>query len=87
MYKKLTANTTVVDVEEIQYELPCQPWPDDPKLRTVGQYMGTNFGEGLRGLGWMFLKKAGLAAEEIEAVCHDAKMDLLHSDFHLSAPL
>lgn len=86
-YNANTSNRTVVDVMELKLELPCQPWPNDPKLRKVGHYMATNFAQGIRGLGWMFLEKAGLTAEEIEAVCYQAKRDLLDSDLHLHTTL
>lgn len=66
----------VVDVVEERFLCPINPWPEDPRLRTVGQFMMTNCYEGLRGVCWKAHRAAGLAPDEIEALVDQSRNDL-----------
>lgn len=65
----------VVDVVEIKFELPCNTWPTDPKLKRIGQYAYVDAYNGIRGIGWKLLRSTGLSAAEVEDLVLQFKRD------------
>lgn len=76
-----------MEVVEKRFLVPCSPWPQDPKMKKVGQYMMTNMYEGFRGVGWKALGFLGLSATEIEQVIVGAKRDITNSQYRVYIPL
>jgi hypothetical protein len=62
---------SVVDVVERRMIAPGNAWPEDPRLRRVGQYMYHNLRDGMRGVGWTMLKMAGLSVPEVEKLSRE----------------
>jgi hypothetical protein len=75
-FKTSLMTIKVVDVVEEKFFCPCNPWPENPALKTVGQFMMTDIYGGLRGVGWKAHRAAGLTADEIESLVNQTKDDL-----------
>lgn len=65
----------VVDVVELTFDVPWNTWPEDPKLKRIGQYMYTNIYDWVRGGGWRTFRSLGVSAEEIEDMVERFKRD------------
>lgn len=76
----------VVDVLEQKFMLPCNPWPENPRLKETGRFMMTDVYVGLRGVGWKALKLRGYSPSEIEELIANAKSDVTNSKYRWCIP-
>lgn len=72
---KLTSGLLVVDIKELTFEIPANGWPDDPKLKRIGEYMLVDFYENCYGASFKLLRSLGMSTEEIEDVVSHFKRD------------
>jgi hypothetical protein len=87
--KKLmeTPRFTVVDIVEKRFLSPGNPWPQNPRLKKVGQFMMANFYEGARGVGWKVMKHYGYSVDEIEKIVSDIKNEVTSSKYRFYGPM
>lgn len=71
-YKEWMTEAKLVDVVELKVHLPANGWPDDPKMKRIGQYCFVDWCSMVRGLGWPMILKTGLSAAEAEKICDEA---------------
>lgn len=72
----------VVDVEERKLFIPFGPWPEDPKLRKVGQYQMRNLRDGVRGLGWKMLRASGMEPDQVELLISQVETEVMDRRNH-----
>lgn len=77
----------VVDVYEERRILPCNPWPEDERMKLCGQYMMTNVCDGFRGVGWKMFRHLGLSADEIEQLIGDCKKEVCSQKYRVWLPV
>jgi SAM-dependent methyltransferase len=74
-YKGWLHEAGLVDVGELTFAMPGCAWPDDPKLKRIGQYMYVDGCEMVRGAGWHLFQGLGLSTEEVEDLVKQYKKD------------
>ncbi|KAI0127194.1 S-adenosyl-L-methionine-dependent methyltransferase [Xylariales sp. AK1849] len=72
-YKEWLGQQGFVDIFEWETQMPVSAWPDDPKLKVVGNYMNRMLREHARGILYKLLESSGLPAEEIEDLITQCK--------------
>ncbi|KAH8674149.1 S-adenosyl-L-methionine-dependent methyltransferase [Xylariales sp. PMI_506] len=81
-YKTWLEEIGFVNVTARPLILPCNPWPEDPKLKHVGYYQLTNMIKGLKGISWKMLQHAGYSAAEIEDLIRETQAYLQSPQNH-----
>lgn len=59
-------HAAVVDVEEKIFHVPGNSWPEDRKMKRIGQYQYIDLYDMFRGFGWRLLRSLGLSVAEVE---------------------
>lgn len=72
-----------MEVVEQKFLMPCNPWPENSKLKEIGRFMMTKYCQGFRGVGWKALKALGHTASEIEQIVTGAKNDITSSKYRV----
>lgn len=70
-------------LDEITLDLPGNAWPEDRKLKRIGQYMYTDLYEGVRGAGWQLLRGLGWSPEQVEDLVARFKVDSLNENYRV----
>lgn len=79
----LTDDLAVVDINELTFEIPANGWPDDPKLKRIGEYMLLDCYENVYGGSLKLLRSLGMSTEEMEDVVSHFKRDSLDRRNHI----
>lgn len=66
----------VVDIAEHIFELPGNGWPDDPRLKRIGEYFHLDLYDGARGIGWQLFRSLGYTAQEIGDIVLQFRRDV-----------
>jgi SAM-dependent methyltransferase len=83
-YKIWLQEAGLVDVVEKVFMLPRNPWPDDPKLKRIGQYMYANACQGLRGATTgPLLQRMGLSPAEVEELVVQVTRDSMDTRYKI----
>ncbi|KAF3011880.1 hypothetical protein E8E14_007526 [Neopestalotiopsis sp. 37M] len=82
-YKTWLIEAGFTDVNEITLDLPGNAWPEDRKLKRIGQYMYTDLYEGVRGAGWQLLRGLGWSPEQVEDLVARFKVDSLNENYRV----
>jgi hypothetical protein len=77
----------VVDVVEQKMIWPGGDWPSNPRFKQCGIYAQQEFHEGLRGVAYEPLKKAGLTPKEIENLTIEAQKSMVDPSLRWFWPL
>lgn len=80
--------TTVIDAMNPRLLLcPLNPWPRDPKDQEIGLYFETDIVESLEGMSAKVLPRAGMSAEEIQALVLRVEQDVRNQEMHAYTPV
>lgn len=85
-FKSYIEEAGFVDVQEVMIPVPGSPWPEDPKMKLVGYYVGRAMyaaAESYR----KFLAAAGLIPDAIEDSISRLRKDLNRVDVHWYIPV
>ncbi|KAK6214259.1 hypothetical protein LQW54_004485 [Pestalotiopsis sp. IQ-011] len=74
-YKDWLIEAGFAEVKGIALDLPGNAWPNDYKLKRIGQYMYTDLYEDVRGAGWQLLRGMGWLPEQVEDLVARFKTD------------
>ena len=87
-YKKWMEEAGFVDVVDIVYKWPSNPWPKDPELKEIGRWNMENLLQGAqamtmapltRGLGW--------EPAEVEVFLIDVRKEIMNCNIHAYWPV
>ncbi|KAH8658147.1 S-adenosyl-L-methionine-dependent methyltransferase [Xylariales sp. PMI_506] len=85
-YKKWLIEAGFKDVKEVEFRVPCSPWPTNPKAKRVGQWVQANYLAGLRGVAFKLLRAAGMGAEEVEEFVRQVKEEIQRAEIRGYTP-
>lgn len=87
-YKLLMEEAGYVDVKEVQYVWPQNPWPKDRKLKELGRWNLVNMLDGLEGYSMALLTRAhGMSVEEVQVFLADVRRDMKDTRIHSYWPM
>lgn len=87
-YKQLMEEAGFVDVKEVQYVWPQNPWPKDRKLKELGRWNLMNMLEGLEGYSLALLTRAhGISNEEVQVFLAQVRKDMKDPKIHSYWPM
>jgi hypothetical protein len=69
-------------VEERKLFLPQTPWPEDPKLKRIGEFQLKNMLEFVQGGAWKMLRAAGMEPDEIGQLTSDVASEVMDRRNH-----
>lgn len=79
--KEVFESVGFVDVQQVIFKMPMNPWPKDERLKEIGRMWGENFSQGLNGFSIQLMNKVfGRTPAEIE-VSTRAPMFFLSSSY------
>jgi len=76
-YKGWLQEFRLVDVVEMKFPMLDNTWPEDARMKRIGQYMYVDLCEMIRGAGWPLLLSLGMSAEEVEELVLQFRKDSL----------
>lgn len=76
-----------MDVEEHVTYLPCNDWPDDPRMKQVGEFTRRMLTDNTRGIVWKMLQNSGLSPVEIDELVVQCKSEFQDTSLRLHWPL
>lgn len=87
-YKTLMEEAGFVDVKEVQYVWPQNPWPKDRKLKELGRWNLVNMLDGLEAYSMAILTRAhGMSPEEVQVFLAQVRNDMKNSKIHSYWPI
>ncbi|KIW00641.1 uncharacterized protein PV09_07834 [Verruconis gallopava] len=87
-YKALMEEAGYVDVTEVQFVWPQNPWPKDKKLKELGRWNLVNMLDGLEGYSMALLTRAhGMSPEEVQVFLSDVRKDMKNPKIHSYWPI
>jgi hypothetical protein len=86
--KPMMEKAGFVDVVEIKFVWPSNPWPKDPKLKEIGAWNFENMTSGLSGFFMAPMTRGeGWSAEEVEATMTAVRKDFANRAMHAYWPV
>ncbi|KAH8662452.1 S-adenosyl-L-methionine-dependent methyltransferase [Xylariales sp. PMI_506] len=82
-YKKWLEDIGFTNVTERQFIYPLSGWLEDPRLKQLGNYGRQNALEGIRGAGWIMLRRAGMTTQEVEELINQCQTELADPANHV----
>ena len=77
-----------VDVVEVLYKWPLNPWPKGEKEKESGAWTLTNWQDGIQGFTMrLFTRGLGWTPQEVEDALIDIRKDLANRDIHAYMPM
>jgi trans-aconitate methyltransferase len=82
-YRQWMEEAGFVNVKEVVYPLPLNTWPENPKLKEIGQWQLLNLLEGLEGFSLvLFTDILKWSKEELEVFLVDVRNDIGNRNIH-----
>ncbi|KAK8096162.1 hypothetical protein PG999_014184 [Apiospora kogelbergensis] len=82
-----TSTTTIDEMDSRLLLCPLNPWPRGPKDQEIGLYFETDIVESLEGMSAKVLPRAGMSAEEIQALVLRVEQDVRNQEMHAYTPV
>jgi hypothetical protein len=77
-----------VDVVELQFKWPTNPWPDDPHLKELGMWMEQSQRLGLEGASLAFFTRGlGWSVEQLKSFLAELKVCVEDRSIHAYWPM
>jgi SAM-dependent methyltransferase len=87
-YKKYMEDAGYVDVKEVQYVWPSNPWPKDKHLKELGRWNLANALDGLEAYSLaLFTRAHGMSIEEVQVFLADVRKDMKNPKIHSYWPM
>jgi hypothetical protein len=77
-----------VDVVELKYKWPQNPWPKDPRDKYLARWVMANIMQGLQAFSLALMTRfLGMSREEVEVLLVDVRKDMLNRKIHSYWPM
>lgn len=87
-YKQYMEDAGFVNVKEIEYVWPQNPWPRNPRLKELGRWNLVNSLDGLEGYSMaLFTRAHGMSAEEVQVLMAGVRADMKNTKIHAYWPM
>lgn len=86
--KEVFESVGFVDVQQLIFKMPMNPWPKDERLKEIGRMWGENFSQGLNGFSIQLMNKVfGRTPAEIELSLVKIREELADPRVHAYMPV
>lgn len=86
-YKKYMEDVGFVDVQEVRFKWPINPWPVGKKDKELGLWCMANLLDGLEAFSMYLFTESGKSMEEVQTLLVNVRNDLKNRSIHAYIPM